>query len=458
MRWYGGGWSSYAEQVAGEQAAAEQAVRAAESDVRRQRNDLVTAQEVLARRKKQGARAAATQGLPKIVIGARKRAAQESAAKYRATHQDRLADARGRLDDAEAACVRDDAVRIDLPGTEVPPGRIVLDHRRAPAAHRPRSRPRPPRPGAGRRDRAERQRQDDPAAHARRTLPPAAGTADVRVPLRLLPQRLDVLDDDLSVAENVASRAPGADANAVRARLARFLFRRAPPPAGRRSHPGTGTGPAGRGPRWRRRPGARRATLSNDREVVVEHVEPLGEQRDRYVHVRPSPTRRDEPPAMVCSSVVLPEPFGPTSATRSGPRRSSSTAAPVRSTRPVGGQHDAARAAPRWPGRSTRIVAVLAQPRLRLVEPLARVARAAPRAPCGTPPPTPRRPLLARPARSWASAGPAARRAPCRLRWASTRSASTRSRLLAAQVRLGAAVTACSAASCSAATWSAYAE
>src|SRR4051794_3241763 len=56
VRWYGGGWSSYAQQVAAEQAAAEQAVRAAEADVRRQRNDLVTAQEVLSRRKKQGAR------------------------------------------------------------------------------------------------------------------------------------------------------------------------------------------------------------------------------------------------------------------------------------------------------------------------------------------------------------------------------------------------------------------
>ena len=45
------------------------------------------------------------------------------------------------------------------------------------------------------------------------------------VPLALLPQRLDVLDDDLSVAANVLARSPGVDANVVRARLARFLFR-----------------------------------------------------------------------------------------------------------------------------------------------------------------------------------------------------------------------------------------
>ena len=46
-----------------------------------------------------------------------------------------------------------------------------------------------------------------------------------QVPVALLPQRLDLLDDDDTVFGNVARRAPGADANAVRARLARFLFR-----------------------------------------------------------------------------------------------------------------------------------------------------------------------------------------------------------------------------------------
>jgi ATPase subunit of ABC transporter with duplicated ATPase domains len=45
------------------------------------------------------------------------------------------------------------------------------------------------------------------------------------VPLRFLPQRLDVLDDGLTVAENVAKFAPSATNNAIRARLARFLFK-----------------------------------------------------------------------------------------------------------------------------------------------------------------------------------------------------------------------------------------
>ena len=46
-----------------------------------------------------------------------------------------------------------------------------------------------------------------------------------RVPVGLLPQRLDLLDRDDTVFGNVAKRAPGAEPNEVRARLARFLFR-----------------------------------------------------------------------------------------------------------------------------------------------------------------------------------------------------------------------------------------
>jgi ATPase subunit of ABC transporter with duplicated ATPase domains len=43
--------------------------------------------------------------------------------------------------------------------------------------------------------------------------------------LGYLPQRLDVLDDSLSVLDNVRAAAPAASVNQVRAGLARFLFR-----------------------------------------------------------------------------------------------------------------------------------------------------------------------------------------------------------------------------------------
>jgi ATPase subunit of ABC transporter with duplicated ATPase domains len=56
-------------------------------------------------------------------------------------------------------------------------------------------------------------------------LAPVAGEVEPAVPLRYLPQRLDVLDDSSSVVGNVARFAPSATDNEIRARLARFLFR-----------------------------------------------------------------------------------------------------------------------------------------------------------------------------------------------------------------------------------------
>ena len=60
------------------------------------------------------------------------------------------------------------------------------------------------------------------------------GSVSVAVPVGYLPQRLDLLDDSLSVAANVARFAPRATWHAVRAGLARFLFRgeKADQPAG----------------------------------------------------------------------------------------------------------------------------------------------------------------------------------------------------------------------------------
>ncbi|HEY8662151.1 MAG TPA: ATP-binding cassette domain-containing protein [Propionibacteriaceae bacterium] len=41
----------------------------------------------------------------------------------------------------------------------------------------------------------------------------------------MLPQRLTLLDDDLSVVDNVAATAPSVQIGEIRARLAKFLFR-----------------------------------------------------------------------------------------------------------------------------------------------------------------------------------------------------------------------------------------
>ncbi|MET8564009.1 ABC-F family ATP-binding cassette domain-containing protein [Streptomyces flaveolus] len=227
VAWFGGNFSAYEEALAVEQEAAERMLRVAEADVRKQKRELADAQVKLARRKRYGQKMYEQKREPKIVMGARKRAAQESAGKHRIMHEERLADARERLDEAVEAVRDDDEIRVDLPYTAVPPGRQVLTLEKLETAYRARV------PGILDLRGPERialvGRNGAGKTTLLRTvageLAPVSGTATAHVPLRFLPQRLDVLDDDLSVAENVARFAPGATNNRVRARLARFLFR-----------------------------------------------------------------------------------------------------------------------------------------------------------------------------------------------------------------------------------------
>ncbi|GAA0969845.1 ABC-F family ATP-binding cassette domain-containing protein [Nocardioides aquaticus] len=225
VRWYGGGWSSYLEQVDAEQRAAVQAVVTARADLRRQKQDRVDAELVLARRRRVARRAEATQGLPRGVVDAKKNQAEGSAATLRGVHTDRERGARDRLEQAQDRLREDRTLRVDLPGTAVPRGREVLRCRdlvlrtgtsvdldlRGP----------------------ERVALVGANGSGKSTLlhtlvgeiAPTAGTVEVSVPVGLLRQGRDDLDPALSVADTVAARSPGTPVQDVRASLARFLFR-----------------------------------------------------------------------------------------------------------------------------------------------------------------------------------------------------------------------------------------
>jgi ATPase subunit of ABC transporter with duplicated ATPase domains len=233
LRMYGGDLEGYEAQRSTEQAAAERTVTAAAAEVRRERRDLVDNQVKQARRDRQGRQVAASGGLPRIVAHARKRAAQETAGRSRELHLERLEEATARLREAEEA-VRDDAeIRISLPGTAVPAGRTVLAVTGLDGSWHP------GRPGRGAGLAGlivrgpERIALTGPNGAGKTTLLRAiAGLADLpgvgvlrQGASGYLPQRLDILDESLTVAENVRAAAPTASVNEVRARLARFLFR-----------------------------------------------------------------------------------------------------------------------------------------------------------------------------------------------------------------------------------------
>ncbi|MET8338318.1 ribosomal protection-like ABC-F family protein [Streptosporangium canum] len=233
IRSYGGNFTEYEEAVRAGREVAEKNVRNAEQDVRREKREMQQARERAARRAGNAARNLKSAGLPKIFAGTMKRRAQESAGRANETHAARVSEARARLDEAGRALRDEQKIALELPGTRVPAGRTVFLGERMQVRYG--ERPLFAGEGADLAIRGpERIALTGPNGAGKSTLlrvingelePEGGGTkrADGRV--AYLSQRLDLLDLDRTVAENLAAFAPGMPEAQRMNLLARFLFR-----------------------------------------------------------------------------------------------------------------------------------------------------------------------------------------------------------------------------------------
>ena len=232
VQFYGGNFTAYQDAVADAQRAAADEMRNAESQLKLQKRQMQQARERAARRAGTAARNLKDAGLPKIVAGKLKRNAQESAGRADEVHARRVDDARARLDAAERAVRDDDVIALDLPNTEVPAGRTVLsasglniqrsgrmlfaDNGIVLDIRGPERIALTGRNGAGKSTLLRMINGD---------IEPDAGTltrGDGRV--AYLSQRLDLLDEQRTVLENLMSWAPTLSITRRRHLLAQFLF------------------------------------------------------------------------------------------------------------------------------------------------------------------------------------------------------------------------------------------
>ncbi|MEU0566026.1 ABC-F family ATP-binding cassette domain-containing protein [Nonomuraea sp. NPDC005983] len=229
IRFYGGDFTAYEDAVRAEREAAERNVRSAEQELKREKREMQQARERAERRAGNAARNLKNAGLPRIFAGNMKRGAQESAGRAGQMHASRVSDAQARLDEAGRALRDDQRITLELPGTNVPAGRTVF------LGERLRARGLFAEPGLDLTVRGpERIALTGPNGAGKSTLlrlisgelEPDGGTtrqSDGRV--AYLSQRLDLLDVERTVAENLAAFAPGmAEAERMNL-LARFLFR-----------------------------------------------------------------------------------------------------------------------------------------------------------------------------------------------------------------------------------------
>ncbi|SCG64165.1 ATPase components of ABC transporters with duplicated ATPase domains [Micromonospora echinaurantiaca] len=237
VRSYGGNYTAYAEAVRAAREVAEKNLRNAAQEVKREKREMQQARERAERRASNASRNLKNAGLPKIFAGTMKRGAQESAGRARETHAARVSEAKARLDEAGRAVREEEKITLELPGTNVPAGRTVFLGERLQVRYG---------------DRAlfagdgldltirgpERIALTGPNGAGKSSLlrllngdlTPGSGVArraEGRV--AYLSQRLDLLNLDRTVAENLAAFAPDLPEAQRMNLLARFLFRGARP-------------------------------------------------------------------------------------------------------------------------------------------------------------------------------------------------------------------------------------
>ncbi|MEW9528233.1 ABC-F family ATP-binding cassette domain-containing protein [Microbispora sp. NPDC049125] len=233
VRSYGGNFTAYEEAVRAAREVAEKNVRNAEQELKREKREMQQARERAARRASNASRNLKNAGLPKIFAGTMKRDAQESAGKSNEVHAARVGDAKAKLDEAGRALREEQKIALELPGTNVPAGRTVFLGEHMQVRY-------------GERAVFEGQGVDlvirgperialtGPNGAGKSTLlrllngdleveDGGAKRADGRV--AYLSQRLDLLDLDRTVAENLAAAAPEMPEAQRMNLLARFLFR-----------------------------------------------------------------------------------------------------------------------------------------------------------------------------------------------------------------------------------------
>ena len=220
-RVFGGPYSHHREVVDAEQAAALRALSDARNDLRAEKRDKAEAQVVLARRERYGRKMEATKREPKIVMGKRKREAQESAARYRATHEQGVDRARDRLRAADGAVRREELLRVAMPDPDLPAGRVVLDVEDAAAGRIHLAGPRCVRlagpNGSGKTTLLRRLLGEGLSG-------PGDPAGPVRVPWALVPQDVTIARPGATVVDAIRAVRPDAGSEETHAHAARFLF------------------------------------------------------------------------------------------------------------------------------------------------------------------------------------------------------------------------------------------
>ncbi|MCK8478481.1 ABC-F family ATP-binding cassette domain-containing protein [Microbacterium aurugineum] len=244
---FGGPYSQWRAWLDAEQDAAKQAEVTAAQAFRKEKRQRIEAEVKLAHRARTANKAEIEKRVPKIIAHGRKMAAEVSAGRLRTEVGAKEDAARSVLDDAGRRVRSEASMKIELPDPGMSRSRRIAtigDHERAWVIQGPERVALIGRNGAGKTTLLERlvaggvHNSSETAAPAPETGASTASAEDLRSSERpslhaeahtdligYLPQRVDGLDEERSVFENIAAAAPHVPEKELRNRLARFLIR-----------------------------------------------------------------------------------------------------------------------------------------------------------------------------------------------------------------------------------------
>lgn len=226
---FGGPYSAWRENLDREQRSAVQGARDAQQALTAQKRQRIETETTLAGRARNAQTARDNKRVAKILMNQRKSNAQVSAGKLRTDSDGKVVSAQAAVDAADARVRDDDHIHVDLVDPEVPASRRIAELTGAGSGRTfiiqgPERLALIGANGVGKTMLLESliQRAPDGAFGADSAYATAVSFVDA---VGYLPQRLDDLDDSVSVLENVQSAATHVPAGTIRNQLARFLIR-----------------------------------------------------------------------------------------------------------------------------------------------------------------------------------------------------------------------------------------